>query len=43
MEGEGTSSSGSRDRLRERATLPRFAADMLERSGELFGVREGGT
>lgn len=37
---EGTSSSGSRDRLRPvRPDIPRFAADMLGRSGELQTVR----
>lgn len=37
---DGISSSGSLDRLRPvRPTVPRFAADMLGRSGELKCVR----
>lgn len=38
---EGTLSSGSLDLLRRPgAAAPRFAADMLGRSGELDGVRQ---
>lgn len=35
---EGISSSFCRERLREGATLPRFAADMFGRKGELIAV-----